>query len=211
MQLQLGDTVPNFEAQTTRGDIEFYTFLGDSWGVLFSHPKDFTPVCTTELGEVAKLKGEFEARGTKVIGLSVDPLESHLTWEGDIEETQGQAVNFPMIADPDRKVAELYGMIHPKASDTLTVRSVYVIDPAKRLRMSLTYPASTGRDFKEILRVIDSLQLTDRFQIATPVNWRPGDDVIIATGMSDEDAKVNFPRGFRTVKPYLRLTPNPEG
>ncbi len=211
MQLQLGDTVPNFEAQTTRGDIEFYTFLGDSWGVLFSHPKDFTPVCTTELGEVAKLKGEFEARGTKVIGLSVDPLESHLTWEGDIEETQGQAVNFPMIADPDRKVAELYGMIHPKASDTLTVRSVYVIDPAKRLRMSLTYPASTGRDFKEILRVIDSLQLTDRFQIATPVNWRPGDDVIIATGMSDEDAKVNFPRGFRTLKPYLRLTPNPEG
>jgi len=211
MQLQLGDTVPNFQAQTTQGDIDFYDFLGDSWGVLFSHPKDFTPVCTTELGEVAKLKGEFDARNTKVIGLSVDPLESHLSWEGDIEETQGQAVNFPMIADPDRKVAELYGMIHPKASDTLTVRSVYVIDPAKKLRLTLTYPASTGRDFKEILRVLDSLQLTDRYQVATPVNWKPGDDVIVATSMSDEDAKVNFPKGFRTLKPYLRLTPNPEG
>jgi len=211
MQLQLGDTVPNFQAQTTQGDIDFYDFLGDSWGVLFSHPKDFTPVCTTELGEVAKLKGEFDARNTKVIGLSVDPLESHLSWEGDIEETQGQAVNFPMIADPDRKVAELYGMIHPNASDTLTVRSVYVIDPAKKLRLTLTYPASTGRDFKEILRVLDSLQLTDRYQVATPVNWKPGDDVIVATSMSDEDAKVNFPKGFRTLKPYLRLTPNPEG
>ncbi|MGC8465538.1 MAG: peroxiredoxin [Acidimicrobiales bacterium] len=209
MTLQLGDTVPDFDAPTTLGPINFYNFLGDSWGILFSHPKDFTPVCTTELAEVARLKPEFDKRNTKVIGLSVDSVESHLDWEGDIEETLGQAVNFPMIGDSDRSVAMSYGMIHPNASDTLTVRSVFVIDPKKKLRLSLTYPASTGRNFREILRVLDSLQLTDDYTVATPVNWQDGDDVIIATAVSDEEAKERFPKGFKTLKPYLRLTPQP--
>jgi alkyl hydroperoxide reductase subunit AhpC len=209
MTLQLGDTVPDFDAPTTQGPINFYNFLGDSWGILFSHPKDFTPVCTTELAEVARLKPEFDKRNTKVIGLSVDSVESHLDWEGDIEETLGQAVNFPMIGDPDRSVAMSYGMIHPNASDTLTVRSVFIIDPKKKLRLSLTYPASTGRNFREIVRVLDSLQLTDDYSVATPVNWRDGEDVIIATAVSDEEAKKRFPKGFKTLKPYLRLTPQP--
>jgi alkyl hydroperoxide reductase subunit AhpC len=209
MSLQLGDTVPDFEAPTTQGDISFYEFLGNDWGILFSHPKDFTPVCTTELGEVARLKPEFDRRHTKVIGLSVDPVDSHLEWERDIEETQGQPVNFPMIGDSDRKVAESFGMIHPNASSTLTVRSVYVIDPEKKLRLTLTYPASTGRNFKEILRVLDSLQLTDSYSVSTPVNWNDGDDVIIAPAISDEEAAERFPKGFKTLKPYLRLTPQP--
>lgn len=209
MTLRLGDVVPDFTAETTEGEINFYSFLGDNWGILFSHPKDFTPVCTTELGAVARLKEEFDRRHTKVIGLSVDPVDSHRAWAGDIGETQGTPLNFPVIADPDRKVADLYGMIHPNASDTLTVRSVFIIDPAKKLRLELTYPASVGRNFDEILRVLDALQLTDRFPISTPVNWRPGDEVIIAPALSDEAAKERFPRGFRTLKPYLRLTPSP--
>src|SRR5271165_1928108 len=179
MAIHLGQIAPDFTQESTDGTIEFHKWLGDKWGVLFSHPKDFTPVCTTELGYVAKIKPEFDKRGVKVIGLSVDPLDSHKKWEGDIHETQGTAVNFPMIADPDRKVSNLYGMIHPNANDTLTVRSVFVIDPNKKIRLTLTYPASTGRDFGELLRVIDSLQLTDSYKVATPVNWRHGDDVII--------------------------------
>lgn len=209
MGLQLGDLAPDFSAQTTQGDIKFHQWLGDSWGVLFSHPADFTPVCTTELGEVAKLKDEFAKRGAKVIGLSVDPVGKHLEWERDIEETQGTAVNFPMIGDPDRKVADLFEMIHPNASNTLTVRSVFVIDPAKKLRLTITYPASTGRNFQEILRVLDSLQLTDKFSVATPVNWKDGEDVIITTAVSDEEARTRFPKGFKTLKPYLRTTPQP--
>lgn len=211
MTLQLGDAVPDFEAETTEGEIRFHEWLGDSWGVFFSHPKDFTPVCTTELGEVARLKPEFEERGVKVIGLSVDPIEDHHAWAGDIAETQGHALNFPMIADPDRRIAEAYGMIHPNASDTLTVRSVFVIGPDKKLKLSLTYPASTGRNFKEILRTIDSLQLTANHSVATPVNWRQGEDVIIVPSLSDEEAREKFPRGWKTLKPYLRLTPQPEG
>ena len=179
------------------------------WGVLFSHPKDFTPVCTTELGEAARLKREFERRNVKVIGLSVDPLDAHHRWAEDIRETQGQALNFPVIADPKRKVSDLYDMIHPNASDTFTVRSVFVIDPKKQVRLTITYPASTGRNFDEILRVIDSLQLTDRHGVATPVNWRPGDDVIIVPSMSDEDARRRFPGGFKTLKPYLRVVAQP--
>lgn len=209
MALQLGDVVPDFTAPTTEGEINFHEWLGDSWGVLFSHPADFTPVCTTELGEVAKLKDQFLKRNAKVIGLSVDPVDKHVEWEKDIAETQGQAVNFPMIGDPDRKVATLYGMIHPNASGTLTVRSVFIIDPSKKLRLTITYPASTGRNFQEILRVLDSLQLTDNYSVATPVNWKDGDDVIITTAVSDEDAKTKFPKGFKTLKPYLRLTPQP--
>ena len=209
MGLQLGDVTPNFTANTTQGELTFHEWLGDSWGVLFSHPADFTPVCTTELGEVAKLKDEFAKRNTKVIGLSVDPVEKHIEWEKDIEETQGTAVNFPMIGDPGRKVADLFGMIHPNASNTLTVRSVFIIDPAKKLRLTITYPASTGRNFQEILRVIDSLQLVDKYSISTPVNWTEGQDVIIATSVTDEDAKAKFPKGFKTLKPYLRLTPQP--
>ncbi|NNN19894.1 MAG: peroxiredoxin [Acidimicrobiaceae bacterium] len=209
MGLQLGDVTPNFTANTTQGELTFHEWLGDSWGVLFSHPADFTPVCTTELGEVAKLKDEFAKRNTKVIGLSVDPVEKHIEWEKDIEETQGSAVNFPMIGDPGRKVADLFGMIHPNASNTLTVRSVFIIDPAKKLRLTITYPASTGRNFQEILRVIDSLQLVDKYSISTPVNWTEGQDVIIATSVTDEDAKAKFPKGFKTLKPYLRLTPQP--
>jgi alkyl hydroperoxide reductase subunit AhpC len=209
MTIRLGDEAPDFTAQTTQGEIRFHEWLGDSWGVLFSHPKDYTPVCTTELGMVAKLKDEFDKRNVKVIGLSVDPLDSHVGWEKDIEETQGTAVNFPMIADPDRKVSDLYGMIHPNASDTFPVRSGVVIGPDKKVKLTLTYPASTGRNFAEILRVIDSLQLTSKYSVATPVNWRDGDDCIIVPAISDEEAKEKFPAGWKAVKPYLRITPQP--
>lgn len=210
MALQLGDVVPNFTADTTHGRIDFHDWAGENWVVLFSHPKDFTPVCTTELGEVARLHGAFAARGVKVIALSVDGVEDHRRWLGDIAETQGQTVTYPLIADPERVVAGLYGMIHPNASNTLTVRSVFVIDPAHKLRLTLTYPASTGRDFTEILRVIDSLQLTDGFAVATPVNWRRGDDVIIAPALTDAEAVARFPKGFKRLKPYLRITPQPD-
>ena len=210
MTLQLGDTMPDFEAETTEGPIRFHEWMGNGWAVLFSHPKDFTPVCTTELGEVARLKPEFDKRDTKVIGLSVDPIEDHHAWAGDIAETQGHALNFPMIADPDRRIAELYGLIHPKASDTLTVRSVFVIGPDKKLKLSLTYPASTGRNFEEILRTIDSLQLTAKHSVATPVNWRQGEDVIIVPSLSDEEARDKFPNGWRAMKPYLRITAQPQ-
>jgi alkyl hydroperoxide reductase subunit AhpC len=209
MALQLGDTAPDFEADSTIGKIQFHSWLGNSWGVLFSHPKDFTPVCTTELGATAKLKGEFEKRGVKVIGLSVDSVDDHLAWKSDIEQTSGAKVEFPMIADPDLKVANLYGMIHPNASDRFTVRSVFVIDPKKKVRLTLNYPASAGRNFDEILRVIDSLQLTDQFKVATPVNWKQGQDVIIVPSVSNDDAKKLFPAGWKEVKPYLRVTPQP--
>ena len=209
MAVRLGDTAPDFTAQTTMGTINFHEWLGDSWGVLFSHPKDFTPVCTTELSYTAKLKPEFEKRNVKVVGLSVDPLDSHAGWAKDIEETQGTAVNFPIIADADRKVSDLYDMIHPNASDTFTVRSVYVVGPDKKVKLTITYPASTGRNFDEILRVIDSLQLTAKYSVATPVNWKDGDDCIIVPSVSDEDAKAKFPAGWKTVKPYLRVTPQP--
>jgi alkyl hydroperoxide reductase subunit AhpC len=210
MSIQLGDIAPDFQAQSTEGPINFYQWAGDSWVVLFSHPKDFTPVCTTELGMVAKLKPEWDKRGVKVIGLSVDPLGSHGEWGKDIAETQGAALNFPLIADPDRKVSDLYGMIHPNASDTNTVRSVFIIDPKKKVRLILTYPAATGRNFQEILRTIDSLQLTDKHSVSTPVDWKVGEDVIIAGSVSDEQAKQKFP-GFKTIKPYLRTTPMPRG
>ncbi len=209
MAVRLGDTAPDFEADTTEGHISFHDWLGDSWGVLFSHPKDFTPVCTTELGTVAKLKPEFDQRNVKVIGLSVDPIDSHEGWAKDIEETQGAALNFPLIGDPDRKVSDLYDMIHPNASDTLTVRSVFIIGPDKKVKLTLTYPASTGRNFDELLRVIDSLQLTANYKVATPANWKDGDDVIIGGTVSDEDAKALFPNGWTTVKPYLRVLPQP--
>jgi alkyl hydroperoxide reductase subunit AhpC len=209
MALRLGDIAPDFTADTTQGSISFHDWKKGSWAVLFSHPKDFTPVCTTELGYTAKLKSEFDKRGVKVIGLSVDPVESHNRWEKDIEETQGQAVNFPMIGDPDRKVAGLYDMIHPNANDTLTVRSVFVIDPNHKIRLMITYPASTGRNFDEILRVIDSLQLTDKHKLATPVNWKPGEDCIIVPSLSNEDAKKLFPDGWDEKKPYLRLVKQP--
>ena len=209
MALRLGDTAPDFTAPTTQGEISFHEWLGDSWGVLFSHPKDFTPVCTTELGYVAKIKDEFEKRNVKVIGLSVDPVESHLEWEKDIAETQGAPVNFPMIGDPDRKVADLYDMIHPNASDTATVRSVFVIGPDKKIKLTITYPASTGRNFDEILRVIDSLQLTANKKVATPVNWKSGDDCIIVPAVSNEEAAQLFPGGWKEVKPYLRVVPQP--
>lgn len=209
MTIRLGDTAPDFTANTTEGEINFHEWMGDSWAVLFSHPKDYTPVCTTELGLAAHLKPEFEKRNTKIIGLSVDPLDAHEGWAKDIEETQGAKVNFPMIADGDRKVSDLYDMIHPNASDTFTVRSVFVIDPAKKVKLTLTYPASTGRNFDELLRVIDSLQLTADYSVATPVNWQDGDDCIIIPSVSDEDAKEKFPAGFRAVKPYLRMTPQP--
>src|SRR5215212_3488890 len=209
MALQLGDEAPDFTAETTEGTIHFHEWLGDKWGVLFSHPKDFTPVCTTELGAVAKLKPEFEKRNAKVIAVSVDPLDSHGKWTQDIEDVTGAAVNYPMIADPDRKVADLYGMIHPSANDTLTVRSVFVVGPDKKVKLTLTYPASTGRNFDEILRVIDSLQLTAKHSVATPVNWKDGDDVIIVPSLSDEAAKEKFPGGWRAPKPYLRITPQP--
>jgi len=209
MTVRLGDTAPDFTADTTQGKIEFHDWLGDSWGVLFSHPKDFTPVCTTELGYVAKIKPEFDKRNVKVIGLSVDSVESHEKWEADIEETQGTAVNFPMIGDPDRQVADLYDMIHPNASDTLTVRSVFIIGPDKKVKLTLTYPASTGRNFDEILRVIDSLQLTAKYKVATPANWVDGNDVIIGGPVTNEEAEKLFPQGWTTVKPYLRVLPQP--
>ena len=211
MSVRIGDIAPDFTAPTTQGEVSFHDWLGDSWGVLFSHPKDFTPVCTTELGTVARLKPEFDRRNVKVIGLSVDPVDSHVVWESDIAETQGTAVNFPMIGDPDRRVADLYDMIHPNASDTFTVRSVFVIGPDKRIKLSLTYPASTGRNFDEILRVIDSLQLTAAHKVATPADWRQGDDVIIGAAVSDEDAARLFRGGWTTVKPYLRIVPQPGG
>ena len=207
--LQLGDDAPDFTADTTEGPVAFHAWLGDSWGVLFSHPKDFTPVCTTELGEVARIKHEFDARDVKVMGLSVDPLESHERWAHDIAETQGYAPNFPLIADPDRTVSDLYGMIHPNASDTATVRSVFVIGPDKKVKLTITYPQSTGRNFQEILRVIDSLQLTARHKVSTPVNWQSGEDVIIIPALSDEEARERFPDGWKAVKPYLRLVPQP--
>jgi alkyl hydroperoxide reductase subunit AhpC len=209
MSIRLGDTAPDFTAETTDGTINFHEWLGDSWGILFSHPKDFTPVCTTELGAAARLKPEFDKRNVKVLGLSVDSLESHNGWVGDIEETQGSALNFPLIADSDRKVSDLYDMIHPNANDTFTVRSVYVIGPDKKVKLTITYPASTGRNFDEILRVIDSLQLTANYSVATPVNWKEGEDVIIVPTVSDEDAKAKFPKGWKALKPYLRVTPQP--
>jgi alkyl hydroperoxide reductase subunit AhpC len=209
MAIRLGDTAPDFTADTTEGEIDFHDWKKGSWAVLFSHPKDFTPVCTTELGTVAKLRDEFDKRGVKVIGLSVDSVEDHNSWAGDIEETQGEAVNFPMIGDPDGKVAGLYDMIHPNADDTLTVRSVFVIGPDDKVKLTLTYPASTGRNFDEVLRVIDSLQLTANHSVATPANWTDGDDVIIGASVSDEDAKAAFPDGWDAPKPYLRIVPQP--
>jgi alkyl hydroperoxide reductase subunit AhpC len=209
MALRLGDIAPDFTAETTEGSINFHEWIGDSWAVLFSHPKDFTPVCTTELGECARLKPEFDKRNVKVIGLSVDAADSHKRWAEDIRETQGTALNFPVIADPEHKVAELYDMIHPEISDVFTVRSVYIIGPDKKVKLMITYPASTGRNFAEILRVIDSLQLTAKYSVATPVNWKDGDDVIIVPSITDEAAKEKFPGGWKTVKPYLRIVPQP--
>ena len=210
MALQLGDTAPNFTANTTAGTIDFHAWLGNSWGVLFSHPRDFTPVCTTELGYTEKLAPEFAKRGVKVIGLSVDPVAEHTRWADDIEATQGVRPQFPLIGDQDRAVSTAYDMIHPKADNTLTVRSVFIIDPSKRIRATLTYPASTGRNFDEILRVIDSMQLTDKHKVATPVNWKHGDDVIIVPAVSNDDAKTLFPDGWDEKKPYLRLVKQPK-
>ena len=209
MTVRIGDMAPNFDAPTTHGPIRFHEWLGRSWGVLFSHPKDFTPVCTTELGYVAKLKPEFDRRDVKVIGLSVDSVETHARWEGDIGETQGTPVNFPIIGDTDGNVARLYDMIHPKADDTLTVRSVFVIGPDKRIKLQFTYPASTGRNFDEVLRVIDALQLTAMYKVATPANWTDGGDVFIAGSVNDEDARRMFPQGWTTVKPYMRVLSQP--
>ena len=209
MALQLGDTVPDFTQDTSEGPISFHSWAGDSWVVLFSHPADYTPVCTTELGTVASLKPEFEKRNVKVLALSVDSVDSHKGWINDINETQNTTVNYPIIADPDRKVADLYGMIHPNSLNNLTIRSVFIIDPNKKLRLSLTYPASTGRNFDEILRVIDSLQLTDYHQVATPANWKDGDDCVVVPSISTEEAKQKFSKGVTEVKPYLRMTPQP--
>ena len=203
-QLNLGQLAPDFTAETTEGRIQFADWARDNWVVIFSHPRDFTPVCTTELGEAARLKPEFDARGVKIIALSVDPLDRHAAWADDIAQTQGHALNFPMIADPDRHVSELYGMIHPEADPSITVRTVYVLDPARKVRLMLTYPPSTGRNFIEVLRVIDSLQLTDRQKVATPVNWQKGDRAIIVPSLSDEDAKARFPQGWEAERPYLR-------
>ena len=210
MSLKLGDIAPNFQAQTSEGDIDFYQYLGDSWGVLFSHPADFTPVCTTELGQVAKLKKEFEKRNVKVLALSVDPVDSHEKWIADINETQNTVVNFPLIADHDRKVAVLYDMIHPEAAEKTTVRSVFIIAPDKKIKLTLTYPPSTGRNFTEILRVIDSLQLTAYHSVATPSDWVQGEDVVILPSVPDADVPTKFPKGAKYVKPYLRLTPQPD-
>jgi alkyl hydroperoxide reductase subunit AhpC len=209
MSLQLGDVVPDFTQDSSEGTLSFHEWAGDSWVVLFSHPADYTPVCTTELGTVAKLKPEFDKRNVKVLALSVDNADSHRGWINDINETQHTTVNYPIVADPDRKVADLYGMIHPNALNNLTVRSVFIIDPNKKLRLTFTYPASTGRNFDEILRVIDSLQLTEYHQVATPANWKDGDDVVVVPSISTEDAYVKFPKGVEVVKPYLRLTPQP--
>ena len=209
MAVQLGQIAPDFEQDSTQGRIRFHEWLGNSWGVLFSHPKDYTPVCTTELAEVARLKPEWDKRHVKPIGLSVDPADSHKGWERDIEETQGQALNFPVLADADRRVSDLYGMVHPAADPLLTVRSVIIIDPNRKVRLTLTYPPSTGRNFNEILRVIDSLQLTDAHKVSTPVNWTDGQPVIISGSVSDEDAKKRFPQGWKTLKPYLRMVEQP--
>jgi alkyl hydroperoxide reductase subunit AhpC len=210
MALRLGDTAPDFTAETTEGTIRFHEWLGNGWGVLFSHPKDYTPVCTTELGAVAKMKSEFDKRNVKVAAISVDPVDSHKGWVSDINETQNTTMNYPIIADPDKKVAGLYDMIHPAADDTATVRSVFVIGPDKKIKLTITYPASTGRNFPEILRVIDSLQLSSKHKIATPANWQPGQECIISPAVKDADVPTQFPKGSRTVKPYLRYTPQPD-
>lgn len=209
MAIRLGDVAPDFEAETSEGKIQFHKWLGDSWGVLFSHPADFTPVCTTELGAVAKLRNEFDKRNTKVMALSVDPLSSHEKWIGDINETQNTQVNFPIIADPEFRIANVYDMVHPAVTDKFTVRSVYVIGPDKKVKLTITYPASTGRNFDEILRVIDSLQLTAKYSVATPANWKHGEDVIITAAVKDEDIAGKFPKGHKRIKPYLRTTPQP--
>ncbi len=209
MSLRLGDTAPDFEQDSTDGPIKFHDWIGNSWAILFSHPKDFTPVCTTELGEVARLKPEFDKRNTKVIGLSVDGLKEHQGWVGDIKETQGHALNFPLLADADRKVSELYDMIHPNTDATATVRSVFIIGPDKKVKLQITYPMSTGRNFDEILRVLDSLQLTANYKVATPVNWRDGQDCIIPPSIPDAEADKLFPKGYKKIKPYLRVTPQP--
>lgn len=209
MALRLGDEAPDFSAETTMGEINFHAWLGDSWGILFSHPKDYTPVCTTELGTVAKIKPEFDKRHLKVIAVSVDPLDDHNGWINDINETQNTTMNYPIIADPDRKVANLYDMIHPNALDNMTVRSVFVIGPDKKIKLTLTYPAATGRNFEEILRVVDSLQLTANHQVATPANWKDGDDCIIVPAVTDDEIPSKFPKGHTVVKPYLRFTPQP--
>ena len=210
MALRLGDVAPNFTATTTEGEIDFYEFLGNSWGVLFSHPADYTPVCTTELGRTALLKEEFARRNVKVLAVSVDPLDKHLGWRNDINETQQCSVDFPIIADENRTVANLYDMIHPNASETFTVRSLFIIGPDKKLKLSITYPASTGRNFHEVLRVIDSLQLTAKYSVATPANWEPGQDVIVVPAVSTEDALKKFEKGLNIIKPYLRYTPQPD-
>jgi len=211
MAIQIGDVCPDFSAETTEGPIKFHEWIGDKWCVLMSHPKDFTPVCTTELGMVAKIKKEFEKRNAKAIAVSVDDVKSHKGWIGDIEETQHTKMNFPIIGDQERKVANLYGMIHPNANDTLTVRSVFFIDPKKKVRAMITYPASTGRNFDEIMRVIDSLQLTDNYQVATPANWKRGDDCVIVPSLTDaEEIKKKFPKGYKALRPYLRMTPQPD-
>ena len=208
--LRLGDIAPDFTQESSTGPIEFHKWMGTNWAVLFSHPKDFTPVCTTELGYTAKLKAEFDKRGVKAIAVSVDPVDSHIKWIDDINDTQKAKVNFPILADADRKVSNLYDMIHPNASDTFTVRSVFIIDPNKKVRATITYPASTGRNFDEILRVIDSLQLTDRYSVATPVNWKDGDDVVIVPSLQDPEViKQKFPKGYKALRPYLRMTPQP--
>jgi alkyl hydroperoxide reductase subunit AhpC len=209
MAIRLGDEAPDFTAETTEGTVNFYDYLGDGWGILFSHPKDFTPVCTTELGAFSARRGDFDKRNTKLIAVSVDDVDSHQRWKSDINETQGAELNFPIIGDADRKVADLYDMIHPNANDTLTVRSVFIVDPNKKVRLTLTYPASTGRNVDEIVRVLDSLQLSAKFPVSTPVDWKDGEDVIIAPSVSDDDAKEKFPKGFRKVKDYLRYTPQP--
>jgi len=210
MAIRLGDTAPDFTAETTEGTIELHKYLGDSWGVLFSHPKDYTPVCTTELGRVANLKNEFDKRNVKVLALSVDPLDSHKGWVNDINETQSCTVNYPIIADPDKKIAEMYDMIHPNALNNMTVRSVFIIGPDKAVKLTLTYPASTGRNFAEILRVIDSLQLTANHQVATPVDWKHGDDCVVVPAIKTEDIPSKFPKGHKVIKPYLRTTPQPD-
>ena len=210
MQLRIGDEAPDFTADTTEGPLHFHDWIGNGWAILFSHPKDFTPVCTTELGYMAKLKPEFDKRNTKIVGLSIDPVSDHTRWAKDIEETQGTAVNFPMIGDPDRTVADLYDMIHPNASDTMTVRSVFIVGPDKKIKLILTYPMTTGRNFDEVLRVLDSMQLTAKHKVATPVNWKSGEDVIIAGSVSNEDAKAKYPEGWKSPKPYLRIVPQPK-
>ena len=210
MSLRLGDTAPDFTAETTQGPVKFHDWIGDSWAILFSHPRDYTPVCTTELGYVARLKGDFDKRGVKCMGLSIDPVDSHKGWMNDIKETQGHLPTFPVVADPERKVANLYGMMHPAHDEVYTVRTVFVIDPKKKIRLMITYPQTTGRNFDEILRVIDSLQLTDGYRVATPVNWKQGEDVIIVPAVSDEEAKSKFPKGWKTLKPYLRTVTQPK-